>query len=153
MRSLLVCPDDFLFRLLRGTPTPGEPPLYPVEDRGLPAPIPRPGAAPLAGDLEDPPPYPPAFRPGPGGAPLRAGGARPRAPLAPADRLLILLQDDPDPDAIASALALRTLLGRHKTSAPIATFGGVTRPENRAMIKILEIEVEVIEAGDVDAYD
>ncbi len=35
MRSLLVCPDDFLFRLLRGTPTPGEPPLYLVEDRAL----------------------------------------------------------------------------------------------------------------------
>ena len=86
-------------------------------------------------------------------AALRARVDRLRAHLAPAERLLILLQDDPDPDAIASALALRTLLGRNKTSAPIATFGGVTRPENRAMIKILEIEVEVIEAGDVDAYD
>ena len=44
-----------------------------------------------------------------------------------------MMQDDPDPDAIASALALRTLLGRTKTAAPIATFGTITRPENRAM--------------------
>jgi len=29
------------------------------------------------------------------------------------DRIAIVLQDDPDPDAMASAIALRTLLGRH----------------------------------------
>ena len=55
-----------------------------------------------------------------------------------------MMQDDPDPDAIASALALRTLLGRTKTAAPIATFGTITRPENRAMTRILEIDVERI---------
>ena len=34
----------------------------------------------------------------------------------------ILLQDDPDPDAIASAIALRTLLGRNKLTTPIFSF-------------------------------
>ena len=29
------------------------------------------------------------------------------------DRIAIVLQDDPDPDGIASAMALRTLLGRN----------------------------------------
>lgn len=70
-----------------------------------------------------------------------------------ADRVLIMMQNDPDPDAIASALALRTLLGRNKSAAPIATFGTITRPENRAMTRILEIEVEEIKAREVPEYD
>ncbi len=70
-----------------------------------------------------------------------------------ADRVLILVQDDPDPDAIASALALRVLLGRNKTGATIAAFGTITRPENRAMTRILEIEVEEIKPRAVDDFD
>ena len=46
------------------------------------------------------------------------------------DRVLILLHNDPDPDAMASGLALRTLLHRTKTTAIIGAFQGVTRPEN-----------------------
>jgi nanoRNase/pAp phosphatase (c-di-AMP/oligoRNAs hydrolase) len=61
-----------------------------------------------------------------------------------ADSVLILLQDDPDPDAIASGLALRQVLGRNKLTATIGSFGKVTRPENIAMAKLLEIEVERI---------
>lgn len=67
------------------------------------------------------------------------------------EKVLLLLQYDPDPDAIASALAMRTLLGRNKVSAPIATFGKVTRPENLAMLKLLEIELNQVrhdELGD-----
>ncbi|MFQ6111999.1 MAG: hypothetical protein ACE5LX_08230, partial [Nitrospinota bacterium] len=48
--------------------------------------------------------------------------------LDPGQNVLILTQPDPDPDAIASGLALRALLGRHKATAPIATFGAITRP-------------------------
>jgi nanoRNase/pAp phosphatase (c-di-AMP/oligoRNAs hydrolase) len=70
-----------------------------------------------------------------------------------AERVLILMQDDPDPDAIASALALRALLGRNRTSAPICTFGTITRPENLAMCKILEIDVEEISAQALDQFD
>ncbi|HEU5321310.1 MAG TPA: DHH family phosphoesterase, partial [Methylomirabilota bacterium] len=64
-----------------------------------------------------------------------------------------MMQDDPDPDAIASALALRALLGRNKTAAPIATFGTITRPENRAMVRILEIDVEHIKPRALEEYD
>ena len=64
-----------------------------------------------------------------------------------------MMQDDPDPDAIASALALRTLLGRNRGSAPIATLGTITRPENRTMCRILDIEVEEVQARAVDRYD
>lgn len=61
-----------------------------------------------------------------------------------AESVLILLQDDPDPDAIASGLALRQVLGRNKQTAPLGSFGRVTRPENIAMVRLLEIEIEKI---------
>ena len=44
------------------------------------------------------------------------------------EKIYILLQHDPDPDAIGSALALRELLGRNRATTPIVTFGAVTRP-------------------------
>ena len=69
------------------------------------------------------------------------------------EKVLFLLQYDPDPDGIASALAMRTLLGRNKLSAPIASFGAVNRPENQAMLKLLEIEVHQIAVGDLKDYD
>ncbi len=54
-----------------------------------------------------------------------------RALVSEGDRVAILLQDDPDPDAMSSAIALRTLLGRNKLTTPIFSFTPVTRPENR----------------------
>jgi len=86
-------------------------------------------------------------------ASARARVDRLRSHFASADRVLIMMQDDPDPDAIASALALRTLLGRTKAAAPIATFGTITRPENRAMTRILDIDVEEIKGHAIDEYD
>jgi nanoRNase/pAp phosphatase (c-di-AMP/oligoRNAs hydrolase) len=83
----------------------------------------------------------------------RARADRLRGHFYDAERVLILMQDDPDPDAIASALALKTLLGRTRTSAPMCTFGTITRPENVAMCKILEIEVEAITARDLAQFD
>src|SRR5262249_52459605 len=64
-----------------------------------------------------------------------------KAQFEGAESVLILLQDDPDPDAIASGLALRQVLGRNKQTAPLGSFGRVTRPENIAMVKLLEIEI------------
>ena len=83
----------------------------------------------------------------------RARAERVRAHFEGAERILILMQDDPDPDAIASAMALKTLLGRSRVSAPICTFGSITRPENVAMCKILDIEVLEISAHAVDQFD
>jgi nanoRNase/pAp phosphatase (c-di-AMP/oligoRNAs hydrolase) len=65
------------------------------------------------------------------------------------DKVHILLQHDPDPDALGSALALRELLGRNRTTTPIVTFGEVTRPENLAMIRLLDIQVERISYDDL----
>jgi nanoRNase/pAp phosphatase (c-di-AMP/oligoRNAs hydrolase) len=86
-------------------------------------------------------------------AALRARAERLRRHFASAERVLIMMQDDPDPDAIGSALALRALLGRTKAAAPIATFGTITRPENRAMLRILEIDVEQIKPRAIGEYD
>ena len=61
-----------------------------------------------------------------------------------ADRVLILLHHDPDPDAMASGLALRNVLRRTKTTAIIGAIQGVTRPENLRMVNLLDIHVEPI---------
>jgi nanoRNase/pAp phosphatase (c-di-AMP/oligoRNAs hydrolase) len=61
----------------------------------------------------------------------------------------ILLQHDPDPDAIGSGLALRELLGRNRSTTPLVTFGEVTRPENLAMIRLLDIHIDRINYEDL----
>jgi nanoRNase/pAp phosphatase (c-di-AMP/oligoRNAs hydrolase) len=86
-------------------------------------------------------------------ATTRARVRRLREHFADAERVLIMMQDDPDPDAIASALALKTLLGRTKSGATIATFGMITRPENRAMARLLEIDVEQVKPRALEEYD
>jgi len=67
-----------------------------------------------------------------------------RSLFSEGQKIHILLQHDPDPDAIGSALALRELLGRNRATTPIVTFGGITRPENVAMIRLLDIQVDQI---------
>lgn len=69
------------------------------------------------------------------------------------DRIAIVLQDDPDPDAMASAIALRVLLKRNKQTTPIFAFKPVTRPENRAMTRILEIEITPAVSETLADYD
>ncbi len=64
--------------------------------------------------------------------------------FADADRVLIMLHNDPDPDAMASGLALRNVLRRTKTTAIIGAMQGVTRPENLRMVNLLDIHVEPI---------
>ena len=70
-----------------------------------------------------------------------------------AESVLLLLQEDPDPDAIASGLALRQVLGRNKQTAPLGSFGRVTRPENIAMVKLLEIEIEKVTKHTLGNFD
>ncbi len=70
-----------------------------------------------------------------------------------AGRVLILLHHDPDPDALASGLAMRALLHRNKTTAILGAFYGVTRPENLRMAELLDIEVEPLAAESLGVYD
>ncbi|PYS05423.1 MAG: hypothetical protein DMG12_07810 [Acidobacteria bacterium] len=76
-----------------------------------------------------------------------------KAHFEAAESVVILLQDDPDPDAIASGLALRQVLGRNKQTAPLGSFGRVTRPENIAMVKLLEIEIEKVTKSTLGKFD
>jgi nanoRNase/pAp phosphatase (c-di-AMP/oligoRNAs hydrolase) len=70
-----------------------------------------------------------------------------------ADRILILLHNEPDPDAIASGLALRNVLRRNKQTAVIAALQGVSRPENVRMLNLLDIHVEVIKPEEISNYE
>jgi nanoRNase/pAp phosphatase (c-di-AMP/oligoRNAs hydrolase) len=70
-----------------------------------------------------------------------------------ADRVVILLHNDPDPDAMASGLALRNVLRRTKQTALIAALQGVTRPENQRMMNLLDIHVEILTPSQVAAFD
>ncbi|MDQ6888345.1 MAG: hypothetical protein M3068_13820 [Gemmatimonadota bacterium] len=78
---------------------------------------------------------------------MRRIAARPRVAalrqaIAGAGRVSFLVQNDPDPDAIASALALRAILGVPASRAPILTCGRVTRPENRRLLEELRERVK-----------
>jgi len=73
--------------------------------------------------------------------------------FADADRVLILLHNEPDPDALAAGLALRNVLRRTRTTAIIGAMQGVTRPENLRMADLLDIQVETIRAGEFAGFD
>ena len=73
--------------------------------------------------------------------------------FADADRVLILLHNEPDPDALAAGLALRNVLRRTRTTAIIGALQGVTRPENVRMADLLDIHVETIAPGEFATFD
>ena len=73
--------------------------------------------------------------------------------IAPREKLGILLQPDPDPDGIACGYALRALLGRKSPTAPLISFGEVKRPENRALVEVLGLEVRTIAPEELDEFD
>lgn len=69
-----------------------------------------------------------------------------------AENILILTQHDPDPDALASGLALRVLLNRNRATAPIGSFGKVTRTENLSMMRLLDIRYTVVNPDSLNNY-
>jgi len=72
--------------------------------------------------------------------------------LKDARKPLIITQNDPDPDAIASGMAVQALLGT-EIKATLATLGRITRNENLAMTRLLKRPVKTIAAADIPAYD
>ena len=70
-----------------------------------------------------------------------------------AERVLIMLHNEPDPDAMASGLALRNVLRRTKTTAIIGAIQGVSRPENVRMVNLLDIHVEAVTPESLKEYD
>ncbi len=73
--------------------------------------------------------------------------------FADADRVLILLHNEPDPDALGAGLALRNVLRRTRTTAIIGAFQGITRPENLRMADLLDIQVESVTPDELASFD
>jgi len=70
------------------------------------------------------------------------------------DRLAVVTHDNPDPDAIASAVALARLAERVGCEADVCYYGSITHQENRAFVNLLEYDlVNVGDDATVDDYD
>jgi nanoRNase/pAp phosphatase (c-di-AMP/oligoRNAs hydrolase) len=64
----------------------------------------------------------------------------------------ILVQPDPDPDGMAGALGIRTVLHRSEQASPIVSLGAVTRPENRRMAELLGFQVTRLTRDEVNGF-
>ncbi len=66
-------------------------------------------------------------------------------------KTIIIIHDNPDPDCLASAMALRHLLAMKLSRNAVITFSGmIGRSENIAMAKELEITLTPLEMVDLD---
>jgi len=74
--------------------------------------------------------------------------------LSDKKRILIVSHDNPDPDTLASAFALRDLISKKlKADVTIGFTGIVGRAENRAMIRHLGIPLNRLEELDLSTFD
>ena len=68
-------------------------------------------------------------------------------------KVLIVAHDNPDPDSLAAAFALRYLLEVSENIIATITFGGIIgRGENRAMVKELEIKTVPLDGLDLTQF-
>ena len=67
--------------------------------------------------------------------------------------LAVVTHDNPDPDAIASAVALAELAERAGCSATVCYYGAISHQENRAFVNLLEYDLENLDPDDPDALD
>lgn len=68
-------------------------------------------------------------------------------------RVVIIVHENPDPDCLASALALRQLFIAKAGTEPVIAFSGmIGRSENLTMAKILEIPLVPFEILDLSAF-
>ncbi len=68
-------------------------------------------------------------------------------------RLGILTRDNPDPDSIASAAALRSIAAHLDVEADILYEGGIGHEENRAFVNLLGLELTDWAEADHEKYD
>jgi len=68
-------------------------------------------------------------------------------------RLAIVTHDNPDPDAIASAVALARVASAADCESDICYFGDITHQENRAFVNVLEFDLRNVDPGaDLEEY-
>ena len=67
----------------------------------------------------------------------------------------VFTHDNPDPDAIASGVALRELAEAVGVDAEVCYFGEISHQENRAFVNLLELELRQLDPGafDPETYD
>jgi len=70
------------------------------------------------------------------------------------DRLAIVMHDNPDPDAIASGVALAKLAAAVGCDPELCYYGEITHQENRAFVNLLEFDLTNLDAEtDLSAFD
>ncbi|MBN1505911.1 MAG: DHH family phosphoesterase [Sedimentisphaerales bacterium] len=68
--------------------------------------------------------------------------------------MLVVMQDNPDPDSLAAAMALRRLARNlSNVNVSIASGGTVGRGENRVLVKYLGINLRALAEVDYDKFD
>lgn len=68
-------------------------------------------------------------------------------------RVLIVAHDNPDPDSLASAMALKHLILKKTGQTVTIAFGGIIgRGENRVMVRELEVDAVQLDTLDLDDY-
>jgi nanoRNase/pAp phosphatase (c-di-AMP/oligoRNAs hydrolase) len=68
-------------------------------------------------------------------------------------RLAVVMHDNPDPDAIASALALTSIAETVGIDADACYFGDISHQENRALVNLLDLDLRNFETSDeIDEY-
>lgn len=73
-------------------------------------------------------------------------------PRGSAKDLLLLTHNNPDPDTIAAACGLKALLMNIGVSSRVAYSGIIGRPENRAMVELLKLELSKADNLTTPAY-
>jgi nanoRNase/pAp phosphatase (c-di-AMP/oligoRNAs hydrolase) len=77
-----------------------------------------------------------------------------RSHILPANSVLIITHDYPDPDCLASAFGVQHLMNFWGVKSSVISFGGfVGRAENRSMIRVLDIHTVPFVLTEVKDYD
>ncbi len=69
-----------------------------------------------------------------------------------AEPLAVLTHDNPDPDAIASAVALCQVAESTGVEAQACYYGEISHQENRALVNLLDLPIVRLEEGDIDQF-
>ncbi len=70
------------------------------------------------------------------------------------DRLAVVTHDNPDPDAIASGVALAHLATAAGCEAQVCYYGEITHQENRAFVNVLELDLRQLDDDEgIEAFD
>jgi len=79
--------------------------------------------------------------------------ARLRRVLEGVDRLAVVTHDNPDPDAIASAVALTRVAAAAGCEAGVHYYGDITHQENRAFVNLLAFDLAGLDPGETPEAD